>query len=142
MIKVQINNKLSDIEGDKYSDLFNQLAGEAARLEGYDNAEVSVVFTDNEQIRDLNKKYRNKNEPTDVLSFPLDDNLLGDIIISIERAREQAEEYGHSEKREICYLFVHGLLHLFGYEHSNEVDKKQMRKKEERILSARNISRE
>lgn len=141
MIKVQINNKLSDIEGDIYRELFNKLAGEAARLEGYNNAEVSVVFTDNEQIKKLNKKYRKKNKPTDVLSFPLDDNLLGDIIISIERAREQAEEYGHSDRREISYLFVHGLLHLFGYEHDNETDKKQMRKKEERILSACDITR-
>lgn len=141
MIKVQINNKLSDIEGDIYRELFNKLAGEAARLEGYNNAEVSVVFTDNEQIKKLNKKYRKKNEPTDVLSFPLDDNLLGDIIISIERAREQAEEYGHSDRREISYLFVHGLLHLFGYGHDNVTDKKQMRKKEERILSACDITR-
>ncbi|MFW5999465.1 MAG: rRNA maturation RNase YbeY [Halanaerobiaceae bacterium] len=138
---MQINNKLSDIEGDIYRELFNKLAGEAARLEGYNNAEVSVVFTDNEQIKKLNKKYRKKNEPTDVLSFPLDDNLLGDIIISIERAREQAEEYGHSDRREISYLFVHGLLHLFGYGHDNVTDKKQMRKKEERILSACDITR-
>ena len=141
MIKVKINNKNSELDGQYYGELFSEIAKEAGKLEGYDNAEVSVVLVENDEIRELNKKYRKLDEPTDVLSFPLDNKLLGDIIISVERAEEQAKKYGHSKKREMCYLFVHGLLHLFGYEHKNKSDKNQMRKKEERILTAFDISR-
>lgn len=105
-------------------------------------AEVSLTFCDDEQIRALNKTWRHKDEPTDVLSFPLWEEekisaqlpLLGDIIISLERAEEQAREYGHSVEREILYLYTHGLLHLLGYDHENEQKRQKMRRCEEELL--------
>ncbi|NLP36508.1 MAG: rRNA maturation RNase YbeY [Firmicutes bacterium] len=105
-------------------------------------AEISLTFCDNEQIRVLNKTWRQKDEPTDVLSFPLWQEeeintplpLLGDIIISLERAKEQAQEYGHSVEREILYLYTHGLLHLLGYDHINEQERQKMRRCEEELL--------
>lgn len=109
-----------------------------------DSAEVSLLFVDDENIRQLNKTYRNKDSKTDCLSFPAWEGqvetdleievLLGDIVISLETAQEQAEEFGHSLSREICYLYVHGLLHLLGYDHLEEEDKKKMREAEEKIL--------
>lgn len=111
----------------------------------YQAAEVGLVFTDNEYIADLNKQYRNIDGPTDVLSFsmlegePLQDGsdaiMLGDIVISLERALQQAEEYGHGLTREIAYLTVHGVLHLLGYDHGTAIEKKVMREKEEQILN-------
>ena len=109
---------------------------------------VSVSFTDNEGIRELNREYRNKDAATDVLSFPMytmeeDDRPepdmaaeLGDIVLSLERAGEQAEEYGHGIKREIGYLTVHSVLHLLGYDHLDEGPmKRQMRRQEETIMA-------
>ncbi len=114
----------------------------------FNNTEVSVTFTDNEGIRKLNSEYRGLDKPTDVLSFPLTDfeggeeppadeevASLGDIVISLERAREQAEEYGHSFEREVAFLTVHSMLHLLGYDHVNsEQEDKEMRKKQKQIL--------
>ena len=109
-------------------------------------AEIGLMFVDNAQIREMNHTYRDKDSATDVLSFPMyeadeaiDDEeeiLLGDIVISLERAAEQAEEYGHSLEREVMYLLVHGLLHLAGYDHMEEADKKKMRCREEALLTA------
>ena len=119
-------------------------------LENYQNtAEVSITFTDNEGIHELNKKYRGVDKPTDVLSFPLFDfegeneeppideilNNLGDIVISLEKAKEQAEEYGHSFKRETAFLCVHSMLHLLGYDHEKgEAEDKEMRAKQTEIM--------
>src|SRR6056297_367501 len=114
----------------------------AAELEGYSGGEVSIAFVSNQQIKELNNKYRDKNEATDVLSFPIDEEMLGDIIISAQRAAEQSEEYGHSLKRELAYLTVHGMLHLFGYDHHSEKEKEEMRQKEKRVLTQLNISRD
>jgi len=115
------------------------------------NAEISLVFVDDQQIRELNRIYRGKDTPTDVLSFPMYDDpenideeeeiLLGDIVISLETAQRQAEEFGHSIEREAAYLLVHGLLHLLGYDHLNEEDKKNMRKREEELLEAFGLKR-
>lgn len=107
--------------------------------------EVSVTFTDNEGIRELNASHRSIERPTDVLSFPLfekeelsdaaDGDALGDIVISLERAREQANEYGHSFEREVAFLTVHSMLHLLGYDHEiSEEDEKEMFYKQEEIL--------
>ncbi len=119
-----------------------------------DDAEVSVSFVDNDEIRQLNNQYRNKDASTDVLSFPLGENgvydlnnetnayLLGDIVISLETAYKQAQVYGHSLEREVGFLTVHSMLHLLGYDH--EVDKleaRKMREKEEAILDKPGISR-
>ena len=111
--------------------------------------EVSVTFTDNEGIRELNKKFREMDKPTDVLSFPLFDfegeceeppideiiSNLGDIVISLERAKEQAEEFGHSFKREVAFLTVHSMLHLLGYDHErSEEEDVEMRAKQSEIM--------
>ena len=120
-----------------------------------DPAEVSVTFVDNEQIRELNAEYRYKDSATDVLSFPLGENgeydvnietgalLLGDIIISVPRAIEQAEMYGHSLRREIGFLTVHSMLHLLGYDHENEgIEAVRMREKEEQVLNKLGLKRD
>ena len=108
-------------------------------------AEVDLLFVDNEAIREMNRDYRDIDRATDVLSFPMyeadeaiDDEeeiLFGDIVISLERAQEQAEEYGHSLEREVMYLLVHGLLHLSGYDHMEEEEKRVMRAQEEKLLA-------
>ena len=113
------------------------------------HCEVSVTFTDNEGIHELNKKFREVDKPTDVLSFPLFDfegetdeppvdeimSNLGDIVISLERAKEQAEEYGHSFEREVAFLCVHSMLHLLGYDHeTSEDDEVEMRSKQTEIM--------
>jgi len=111
--------------------------------------EVSVTFTDNEGIHELNKKFRNVDKPTDVLSFPLFDfegeteeppvdeimHNLGDIVISLEKAKEQAEEYGHSYQREMAFLCVHSMLHLLGYDHElSDDDDRDMRARQSEIM--------
>jgi len=111
--------------------------------------EVSVTFTDNEGIRELNKKFREIDKPTDVLSFPLFDfegeceeppideiiSNLGDIVISLEKAKEQADEFGHSFKREVAFLTVHSMLHLLGYDHErSEEEDREMRAKQTEIM--------
>ena len=126
--------------------LIEKVISEALRYEGVnDNTEVSVTIVDNEEIRKINNKFRNIDRATDVLSFPLidfdneslpDDGskiYLGDIIISIERAKEQAKEYGHSIDREIGFLTAHSMLHLLGYDHMVPEEEKEMFAKQEEI---------
>lgn len=119
--------------------------------------DVYITLTNNEEIHKINKEYRDVDRPTDVLSFPMyerdeiaglkndtDDEIekiLGDIIVSIEKVREQAKEYGHSFERELAYLVTHGMLHLLGYDHMIEEEKTVMRKREEEILETLNITR-
>ena len=106
--------------------------------------EVSVSFVGDEEIHELNRDYRGVDRTTDVLSFPMDDeftNMLGDIVININKVIEQAKEYGHSEKREISYLTVHSTLHLMGFDHEEEEDKKEMRAVEYRVMEKLEISR-
>ena len=110
-------------------------------------AEISVTFVDNDRIHELNKQYRNKDMPTDVLSFPMGENgqydidedngckVLGDIVISMQRAMQQAELYGHSLQREVAYLTVHSMLHLLGYDHEGSgLEAVRMREREEAVL--------
>ncbi len=108
-----------------------------------ETAYVSVVVVDKEKIHEINRIYRNVDRVTDVISFAFEDNegitpdgvrILGEIYLCIDKAKEQAKEYGHSDKREICYLAIHGLLHLLGYNHKKVEDKSIMREKEEEIL--------
>lgn len=125
--------------------------------------EATVEFVYSQEMQELNNRTRNVNEPTDVLSFPSLTNIfnkkirrrdfkmdinpennkiyLGDIVINLDRAQSQAIEFGHSQEREICYLFVHGLLHLLEYDHINELDKNLMRTREEMILSKFKLKR-
>ena len=117
--------------------------------ENYHNtAEVSVTFTDNAGIKKLNKKYRKIDKETDVLSFPLFDfdgsdeppvdemeNMLGDIVVSLEKAAAQADEYGHSFEREVAFLCVHSTLHLLGYDHeTSEEDELDMRRRQTEVM--------
>ncbi|NBG89323.1 rRNA maturation RNase YbeY [Isachenkonia alkalipeptolytica] len=113
-----------------------------------ENFEVSLSLVTPEEIKELNKQYRGKDRATDVLSFPVEElfqpgeeKILGDIVISTEAVMEQAREYSHSVEREIAYLFLHGLLHLLGYDHLESEDKEKMRKVEKEILSQLEITR-
>jgi probable rRNA maturation factor len=125
---------------------------ESLHYEGYDdNYEVSLSFVDNEEIHELNREYRGVDRATDVLSFPLltdefdveiEEESLGDIVISLERALEQSEEYNHSFEREVCFLVCHSMFHLLGYDHDTEENTKDMRKREEDVLNELNITRE
>ena len=125
-------------------------------LENYQNtAEVSVTFTDNKGIHELNAKYRGVDRPTDVLSFPLFDyegtseeppvdemmNMLGDIVISLEKAQEQAEQFGHSFEREVAFLTAHSMLHLLGYDHElGEDEDREMREKQNIVMDMIGLS--
>lgn len=112
-----------------------------------DSAEISVSFVDNEQIREMNRQYRDKDSATDVLSFPMGENgqydvnhetgakILGDIVLSMPRAVEQAQAYGHSLEREVGYLTAHSMLHLLGYDHEKGgLERVHMREKEEKVM--------
>jgi len=119
------------------------------------DAEISVTIVDNEKIKELNKKYRDIDSETDVLSFPLGENgvydinhdtgeaELGDIVLSLEKAQEQAEHYGHSLDREVGYLTVHSMLHLLGYNHEEGgMELVRMREKEEKVLTELGLRRD
>ena len=137
--------------------VMEKIALDSLKYEGFqEECEISISIVDNEEIHQINKQFRGIDRPTDVLSFPqltfeegeiMDRNengevVLGDIIISLERAREQAEEYSHSLKREIAFLTAHSMLHLLGYDHLDEgPQKKQMRAREEAILAELGITR-
>ncbi len=114
------------------------------------NVVFNIIIVDNETIHSINKEYRGVDCPTDVISFALEDDksfvqtelrILGDIYISIDKAREQAKNYGHSLKREISFLTIHGLLHLLGYDHMEEKDEKEMFELQELILDGYGIKR-
>ena len=126
----------------------NEVIEHTLEVENVTNAVFSIIFIDDEQMHEMNKTYRGIDRTTDVLSFALEDNQtieipireLGDIFISIPKMKEQAKEYGHSEKRELSFLVVHGLLHLLGYDHtiSEEEEKKQFGL-QDKILNDLNI---
>ncbi|MBB6285017.1 rRNA maturation RNase YbeY [Geobacillus subterraneus] len=133
-----------------------RLIREAAAVENVpEGAEVSVSFVDNERIRAMNRDYRGKDAPTDVLSFALEEEgegeidiigadvppVLGDIVISVPKAKEQAAEYGHSFMRELGFLAVHGFLHLLGYDHETEEEERVMFAKQEEILARFGLTR-
>ena len=125
---------------------------EVLAYEDYDDDyEVSLSFVTNDEIRDINREYRNIDKVTDVLSFPMYDGQevdvdfgqisLGDIVISIERASEQAKDFGHSLEREICFLVCHSMFHLLGYDHMEENDAIDMHAREEAVLGKLGITR-
>jgi probable rRNA maturation factor len=145
-------NELSEHEINEIEKLLNYTAEKENVQEG---SELSVTFVSNERIQEINREYRDKDRPTDVISFALEEmgegelvivgegipRILGDIIISIPKAREQAEEYNHSFMRELGFLAVHGLLHLLGYDHMNEQDEKQMFDRQKEILDGYGLGR-
>lgn len=115
-----------------------------------DNVVCSVIIVDNKKIHEINKEYRNIDRETDVISFALEDDetmpeddirVLGDIYISIDKAKSQAEEYGHSLKRELCFLMTHGFLHLLGYDHMKKEDEEIMFPLQEKILEEYGVRR-
>ncbi len=143
-------------ENENYKKIIEKVVKECFEEESMQNLNmyISVTLTTPEQIRILNNEYRNIDKETDVLSFPMFEKneietmnkmpikeVLGDIVISVKRVEEQAIEYGHSFERELSYMVVHGFYHLMGYDHIDQQDKIDMRKKEENILNKLNIIR-
>jgi probable rRNA maturation factor len=147
-IKVIITNKQKTVKiptGIRM--LVRRCCNAVLKLEKFEGpAEISVTFTDNAGIRELNRQYRDKDIDTDVLSFPMGENgvydvdmetgakILGDVVISMEKARDQAERFGHSFQREVGYLTAHSVLHLLGYDHIDNLEKVRMREKEELVM--------
>lgn len=161
MIRIFTDNTQDKIEvTDALEKLIKDVAEGVLEFEEIDErCEVNVMFADNEQIRGINREQRDIDRATDVLSFPFldakngditvsDEDFyegylsLGDIVISLERAKEQAEEYGHSFEREVGFLTCHSMLHLLGYDHIDEADRVIMRKKEEEILKKLKLTRD
>ncbi|MEN1969365.1 rRNA maturation RNase YbeY [Lentibacillus sp. N15] len=137
-------------------DLLQRLLDFAAEQEEVSNeAEISINFVNNDEIQELNRNYRQQNKPTDVISFAMQETgegelpvvgediplVLGDIVISIDRAKEQASDYNHSLEREIGFLSVHGFLHLLGYDHMEKEEEEEMFQKQEDILHAFGLER-
>ena len=130
-----------------------EAAGVLFEQEGVDEerAEVSLTLVSLEEIRELNRDYRDVDRETDVLSFPqfecvedmpeFGELCLGDVVICLDKVEEQAKEFGHSFERELIYLFVHSLLHLVGYDHMEEDEKKEMRQREESVMKAIDLER-
>ncbi len=142
---VLINNLQDNFEvAPELEEIITKVAIKVLDFEGVkEEKEVSIALVDDKYIHGLNHRYRGKDQPTDVLSFPQDDDyLLGDIIISLETAQRQSEEYQHSFLREVGFLTVHGMLHLLGHDHYEESEREIMRTKEEEILVELNLTRE
>lgn len=151
-----INETEQNVEG--YNELITSVFEKALEIEKIDDPEieVSVIYVTNDKIKEINQTYRNKDSVTDVISFALEDDsdgeiafineaqtrMLGDIFICIDRANEQAVNYGHSIRREMAFLALHGLLHLLGYDHIELEDEVIMTEKQELILSEIGIKRE
>lgn len=150
-----------DLEkSDQYEETIKKVLEQCFKEEGMEKSKiyVSITLTTPEHIHEINKQYRNVDRATDVLSFPIfekeeidekirtqdfeHEDVLGDIIISIEKVKEQAVEYGHSFEREFAYMLVHGFYHLMGYDHIQEEDKVIMRAKEEKVLEKLGIRRD
>lgn len=154
-MEIMITNSQDKIEfTEEMEKIVKEVILAAARLEGLADGEVSVLITDNSFIHQLNLEYRGQDKPTDVLSFAMNEkgeeepdfieeetNILGDIVISLEQALLQSREYGHSLQRELGYLVAHGMLHLLGYDHEDEQERKIMRDKEETIMQELKLER-
>ncbi len=147
-----MKNDYSIIDNDLYKDYdyLYSLLDHTLEHEKVNNALFSIIFVGDDEIHQINREYRNVDRVTDVISFAFEDNndlvyndirVLGDIYICIPQMQRQAIDYGHSEKRELSFLAVHGLLHLLGYDHMNENDEKKMFALQELMLSDENIQR-
>ncbi len=154
-MQIDFHDETHSVDED-YIDLIDRVLQFASKEENVQaEAEMSVSFVDNHEIQIVNRNYRQKDEPTDVISFAMQEEgedemkiigaempvLLGDIIISVDKAKEQAEEYDHSLERELSFLALHGFLHLLGYDHLNEEDEKKMFSRQEDILNAFGLKR-
>ena len=146
------DNEVNNFENN-YEQDFTAIIEQALKTLGIeDDVEVSCVLVDDERIHEINREYRHIDRSTDVISFAMEDNdqfyvegmprTLGDIFISVDHAKKQAEEYGHSLRREMCFLFTHGILHLLGYDHMTDEQEKEMFGLQDKILGALSIERE
>lgn len=158
------NNEQEEfVISDNLISLLERILQQAGTNEGVTDGEVDLTFVDDVQIHELNKEYRGIDRPTDVLSFAMHEttdeelqiiyeldeadeagnvpDVLGDIIISVPRAKLQSEEYGHSLERELGFLFVHGFLHLLGYDHQDEASEAEMMGKQEAVLAEVGLTR-
>ncbi|MCI5642916.1 MAG: rRNA maturation RNase YbeY [Peptoniphilus sp.] len=148
-MEVYYDDRQEDIEiTEEIKNLIEKSIAAVLKIEELDeNVEVSVSFVGDEEIRRLNSDYRGIDKSTDVLSFPMDDEfiidnrILGDVIINTRRVMEQAEDLGHSNERELSYLTVHSILHLLGYDHMKDEDKKEMREREKLAMKELSIYR-
>lgn len=156
MLEIDMMDETTEVSEEQLAEI-EQLLQFAAKTEDITSgAELSVTFVDNEKIQQINREYRNKDKATDVISFAMEEmgegeleiiyeedvpRMLGDIIISVPKAKEQAKEYGHSLKRELGFLALHGLLHLLGYDHETEAEEKEMFDKQKDILVAYGLPR-
>lgn len=155
---IQLVDETEKLNVKQIEDIENILEFSASYLSLPENTEMSVTFMDNQKIQEINRKYRDKDAPTDVISFALEETgegelpvffdeemvfprNLGDIMISIERAQEQAEEYGHSFERELGFLAIHGFLHINGYDHMTEEEEAVMFSLQRKILDAYGLKR-
>ena len=145
-VYVQVNEEIEDLK------TVEKVLYEAIKKENLENVSFNLIIVDNNYIHNLNKKYRNIDKETDVITFALEDEdsviipegerILGDIYISIDRAKSQAKEYGHSLLRELSFLAVHGFYHLLGYDHQTKEEEKEMFQKQEEVLEEYDIRRE
>lgn len=146
------DNEVENFENN-YEQDFTAIIEQALKTLGIeDDVEVSCVLVDDERIHEINREYRHIDRSTDVISFAMEDNdqfyvegmprTLGDIFISVDHAKKQAEEYGHSLRMEMCFLFTHGILHLLGYDHMTDEQEKEMFGLQDQILGALSIERE
>ena len=148
-MEIYYDDRQDDIKiTEEIKNLIEKSIAAVLKIEKLDeNVEVSVSFFCDDEIRDLNREYRGVDKSTDVLSFPMDDEfiidnrILGDVIINTRRVMEQAEELGHSNERELSYLTVHSILHLLGYDHMEDEDKKEMREREKLAMKELSIYR-
>ncbi len=148
-MEIYYDDRQDDIKiTEEIKNLIEKSIAAVLKIEKLDeNVEVSVSFVGDDEIRDLNREYRGVDKSTDVLSFPMDDEfiidnrILGDVIINTRRVMEQAEELGHSNERELSYLSVHSILHLLGYDHMEDKDKKEMREREKLAMKELSIYR-
>lgn len=153
MISVDFIDEGGFVSKEEQNDISELLTFAYEQLKEEGSAEVSVSFVSNEEIRDINREYRDKDSVTDVISFALEEDdfnlihedaprTLGDIIISTDRAKEQASDYGHSYRRELLFLSLHGFLHLLGYDHMESDEEAEMNGKQEEILNAFGVTRD
>ncbi|CAM3106549.1 rRNA maturation RNase YbeY [Sporolactobacillus spathodeae] len=153
---IDMNDETNQVTEAQQQDVIQLIDHAAAFLGLAGEIELSLTFVTNARIHEINRDYRHIDRPTDVISFALEEmgedevaivpeddepRVLGDIIVSIEKTKEQAESYGHSFERELGFLVIHGLLHLLGYDHMNEEDEKKMFGLQEEILSSYGLSR-
>lgn len=147
--KIEEWNKVEKINEEELKKYIKKVLEKEYKVVSKNMIYLSLLFTNNNEIKKINKKYRGKDSSTDVISFAYHEaemggafDTLGDIVVSVEKVKEQSKEYNHSFGRELYYVITHGILHLLGYDHLNEIDKKKMRKKEEEILSQYGYRRE